>query len=174
MPLDGAADLVEQLSEIPKIRHESIDFVYNTAQFDAMKIASAFDSENVPVEGFVQLCSVKTKPTLERLWMPGSSSHLACEWTRVHGGLRGNPDFEAYMSRDDPFVTTVLHGELKSNNAGREKDKQAKKLAKDQAKRARSVPSNADSRSTSFSSTSSRSSSSMPLGSSNEVRHCAC
>ena len=106
--------------------------------------------------------------------MPGSSSHLACEWTRVHGGLRGDPGFEAYMSRDDPFVTTVLHGELKSNNAGREKDKQAKKLAKDQAKRARSVPSNADSRSASFSSTSSSSSSSMSPGSSNEVRHFAC
>ena len=142
MPLDGAADLVEQLSEIPKTRHESIPCVYITAQFDAMKLASAVDSENVPVEGFVQLSSMKTKTTLERLWMPGSSSHLACEWTRIHGGLRGNPHFESYMSRDDPFVTTVLHGELKSNNAGREKDKQAKKLAKDQAKRARSVPSN--------------------------------
>ena len=174
MPLNGGADLVEQLSEIPKKRHESIACFYITAQFDAMKLASAFDSENVPVEGFVQLSSMKTKTTLERPWMPGSSSHLACEWTRIHGGLRGNPDFEAYMSRDDPFVTTVLHGELKSNNAGREKDKQAKLMAKDQSKRARSVPSNADSRSTSFSSTSSRSSSSMPLGSSNEVHHFAC
>ena len=166
MPLNVAADLVEQLSEIPKTRHESIHCVYITAQIDAMKIASASDSEDVPVEGFVQLSSVKTKTTLERLWMPGSS-HLGCEWTRVHGGLRGNPDFEAYMSREDQYVTTVLYGELKSNNAGRERDNQAKLLAKDQAKRARSVSSNVDSRSTSFTSWSSP----MALGTSDEDHH---
>ncbi len=156
MPLNVAADLVEQLSEIPNTRHESVHCVYITARFDAMKIASASGSEDLPVEGFVELSSMKIKTTLERLWMPGSS-HLACEWTRVHGGLRGNPDFEAYMSREDQYVTTVLYGELKSNNAGREQDNQAKLLAKDQAKRARSVSSNVDSRSTSFTSSSSTS-----------------
>ena len=166
VPHDDVENIMDLLAEIPKARHQNIDLLFLTAQFDATNIANSYADFDVTVEGFAQLKLNKSKISMERLWMPGSNG-LACEWTRVQGGLRGNPDFEAYMSREDPFVTTVLFGELRTNNAGRAQDKQSKLLERDKAKRARSVSSNVDSRSTSFTSWSSP----MALGTSDEDHH---
>ena len=58
--LDGAAESMEKLSEIPKKRDESIHCVYINARFDAIKLLSA--SENVPCKSLYN--SLPRKPKL--------------------------------------------------------------------------------------------------------------
>ena len=55
VPHDDVQNIMDLLAEIPKARHQNIDLVFLTAQFDATNIANSNADFDVTVEGFAQI-----------------------------------------------------------------------------------------------------------------------
>jgi hypothetical protein len=66
----------------------------------------------IPVTIYVQTRSVTAIPL--KAWIGDGS-----DWTPVPGGLCGNPEFDADMSKPAPWAVLQIFSKLALNNAGR-------------------------------------------------------
>ena len=55
VPHDYVEKIMDLLAEIPRAKHQNIDLVFLTAQFDATNIANSNATFDVAVEGFAEL-----------------------------------------------------------------------------------------------------------------------
>ena len=79
---------------------------------DSSRYSGPPGTVSIPITGYVQTKNTTALPLKE--WIGEG-----CVWTPVPGGLCGNPEFDADMSKPAPWKFLQIFSKLASNNAGR-------------------------------------------------------
>ena len=81
-----------------------------TVLVDSSRYSGPPGTVAIPITGYVQTRNTTALPLKE--W-------IGCVWTPVPGGLCGNPEFDADMSKPAPWKVIQIFSTLALNNAGR-------------------------------------------------------